>query len=222
MNAPLIALESVSKEFQLSADRSLLVLKDISLDLYPDDFISLVGPSGCGKSTLLNIMATLLKPTKGKVLYEGRDITHKLQKELLNLRQEIGYVTQNWTLEPYLTVWENATITNDAISLEDNEVMELIKKLNLEKRLNHYPSQLSGGEYRKTMLLVTLLRKPKVLIADEPTANVDIHASFEIMNLLQEVHETGTPVIFSTHSRELAKFADKQLKIKAHQIIPLS
>ncbi|MHA1687396.1 MAG: ABC transporter ATP-binding protein [Candidatus Heimdallarchaeaceae archaeon] len=218
MNKKIIQLESVTKEFSLGDERSLLVLKDISLDILENDFISLVGPSGSGKTTLLRIIATLLKPTKGKVKYKGEDITHYLQKDLINIKNEIGYISQQWTLEPYLTVWENVQLVNEHIEEEDATLIELIEMFSLQKRLNNYPYQLSGGEYRKAMLLIVLLKKPKIIIADEPTANVDIQTAYEIIELLKDINKQNIPIIFSTHARELASFAKKRLILKNHRL----
>ena len=218
MNKKIIQLESVTKEFSLGDERSLLVLKDISLDILENDFISLVGPSGSGKTTLLRIIATLLKPTKGKVKYKGEDITHYLQKDLINIKNEIGYISQQWTLEPYLTVWENVQLVNEHIEEEDATLIELIEMFSLQKRLNNHPYQLSGGEYRKAMLLIVLLKKPKIIIADEPTANVDIQTAYEIIELLKDINKQNIPIIFSTHARELASFAKKRLILKNHRL----
>lgn len=217
----LLELLDVSKSYMIG-NREMEILKNISFSVEKNDFICIMGPSGSGKTTLLEIMATIRKPMNGRIFFEDEDITDYTNEDLSQIRLEIGYMSQNLTLEPFLTIWENLKLSNKSLNFEHESVKKLVRDFNLERYLNRYPAQLSGGEYRKVMLVAALVKNPKVIIADEPTANIDLSSAQTIMELVKSAHENGIPVIYSTHSRELAKYAKKVYKLSKGRLTKMT
>jgi len=183
------------------------VLSDVSLKIYPGEFVILVGPSGAGKSTLIKQLIREEKPEKGKILIAGRDITRLRSSELPYYRRNIGIVFQDYKLLPNKTVWENVAYALEVSDATDEtisrNVPKVLEAVNLTKRKNAYPKQLSGGEAQRVSIARALIHSPKILIADEPTGNLDPEAGQEIADILEKINCQGTIVILATHNREL-------------------
>jgi ABC-type lipoprotein export system ATPase subunit len=217
---PLIKLENVNKSFRMDkrTKRELTVLHKINLSVKEKEFLAIVGPSGAGKTTLLNIMGTLDRPTKGEVYFRGRNLSDLKDKDLTGLRlNEIGFVFQNYNLIPTLTVMENIAVTQIAdakIGRDDDRANKLIELVGLTARRDHRPSQLSGGEQQRVAIARALFPSPSVILADEPTGNLDSKAGEKIIELFKDLNEsTGTAVVLVTHNERLAEYSRRIVEI---------
>ena len=198
-------------------------LSNLSFSLAPGEFAAVVGPSGCGKSTLLNMMGGLDTPTSGKVLYGDTDIHHGSDKELSAFRrQKIGFIFQNYNLVPVLNVFENIVLP---VELDGNKVdkkfmKEVVRMLGLEDKLNNMPSNLSGGQQQRVAIARALVSKPAIVLADEPTGNLDSMTSSDVLSLLKvtstKFHQT---LVMITHNNEIAQLADRIIRIEDGKIV---
>jgi len=199
---PLINVLGVSKRYE-----RVEALSDVNLKIYPGEFVILVGPSGAGKSTLLKQLIREERPEEGKILIAGRDITRLRPGELPYYRRNIGIVFQDYKLLPNKTVWENVAYALEVSDATDEtihrNVPKVLEAVGLTKRRNAYPNQLSGGEAQRTSIARALIHSPKILIADEPTGNLDPEAGQEIADILEKINCQGTIVILATHNREM-------------------
>jgi len=200
-------------------------LRGVNLTVSRGEILAIVGPSGSGKSTLLHIIGTLDKPTKGKVLLDGVDITELKESELEKLRREkIGFVFQSFNLLPILTAWENVEI---ALAIRgypkekrSERVRELLKLVGLEDRMDHRPSELSGGEQQRVAIARALANKPALILADEPTGELDSENSRMVMEIFRNaVKNEGATAIVVTHDLEVAKMADRILHLRDGRIV---
>ncbi|GEM45080.1 ABC transporter ATP-binding protein [Deinococcus cellulosilyticus] len=192
------------------------VLKGVSLQLNPGEVVALTGPSGSGKSTLLHLLAGLERPTQGQVMWGGSQVSTLRGAPLDRLRnQHIGLVFQQHYLLSDLTVLHNALVPSWIQARHDQEeALELLARVGLAHRLQHYPSQLSGGERQRVALVRAVLNRPSVILADEPTGNLDQHNTQEVMRLLLELaRERGSGVLLVTHDQPLAEKADRILRL---------
>ena len=219
-----LRIEQVCKEFQ-SAAETLRVLNDVNLELNSGENLSLVGPSGCGKSTLLYIIGTLDEPTSGKVMLNDEDPFTLTPKQLARYRNEnIGFVFQDHHLLPQLSVTENVllpALANGRPNKELNErARQLIEDVGLGDRQGHVPSQLSGGERQRVAVARALLQKPKLLLADEPTGNLDAENTEKICNLLFDLpQKEGAMLFVVTHSDWVAKRAQRQMRFEDQHLV---
>ncbi len=213
----MIRLDHITRSFN-GPKGKVIALKNVSMSLASGELLAVRGPSGCGKSTLLLTAAGLLKPDSGKVLYQERDNPYDLTPDNRSrLRAElIGFVFQQYHLIPYLTVKENITTPSLIAGVDDPDALahELISKFGLEARIDHVPSQLSTGERQRTALARALFNNPKVIMADEPTGNLDDDNADIVLNHLKSYVEEGGSVLLVTHSARAADYATRTLNMK--------
>jgi len=217
----MIRLESVSKIVQ-SGPEKLTILHPLDLQVPRKQFLSIMGPSGSGKSTLLGLIAGLDAPTSGRVAVDGEDLTALDEDELARLRgAKIGFVFQFFHLLPSLTALENVLVPMEIAGIAGAEARsrELLREVGLSERTHHYPSQLSGGEQQRVALARALANDPPILLADEPTGNLDADNGRHIVEILLGIHERrGTTIVLATHDQELASRADRILVLKGGRI----
>lgn len=217
----MIEVKGLVKRFN-SGRQSVTALVNIDLHLNRGEFALIKGPSGCGKSTLLFTMGGLLKPSAGAVRISGKELYSLSGKELLKYRtQQIGFVFQSYYLMPYLTVAENILISNQlkGVSFSNDEVLQVAKRLKIAHRLHHKPSELSVGEKQRTCLARAMIIKPEIILADEPTGNLDPENAAEVLRYLNEFKAGGGTVVMVTHGAEADTFATRQIEIKEGRII---
>jgi cell division transport system ATP-binding protein len=192
-----------------------VALEDISLTIEPKEFIAIVGHSGAGKSTLIKMILAEEKPTKGKVFYESADV-HKLRgKEMTELRRKIGTVFQDFRLLPNKTVYENIAFAMEAAGRTDEEieadVPHVLELVDIGKKIYSFPHELSGGEKQRVAIARAIVNQPDVIIADEPTGNLDPANTFEIIQILKKINDLGTTVIITTHNRGVVDSLGKRV-----------
>jgi putative ABC transport system ATP-binding protein len=218
----MIQLREVSKTVK-SGDQPLTILHPLTLDIPDGQFIAIVGPSGSGKSTLLGLIAGLDAPTSGAVLIDGVDITRLDEDTLARLRGEkVGFVFQFFHLIPSLTAYENIAVPMEIAGSADvrRKTDALLQEVGLTERAHHYPSQLSGGEQQRVALARALANAPAIVLADEPTGNLDTATGRHILELLREIHRArGTTIILVTHDAELAAIADSRLVLRDGRVV---
>ena len=218
----ILKIENLKKVYG-SGETEVKALDDISFQIEEGEFIAIIGPSGSGKSTLLHSIAGLEKPTSGKVYFYDKDIYKMSKKELTILRrQKIGIIYQFYNLIPTLNVEENITlpIELDRKKIDTKKLDEIIKFLGLEKRKKHLPNELSGGQQQKVAIGRALMINPTIILADEPTGNLDSKSSEEIMQVLKKANKDyKQTIIMITHNLEISKLADRIIKIEDGKII---
>jgi putative ABC transport system ATP-binding protein len=218
----MISLREVSKTV-VSGAEPLTILHPLSLDIGRGQFVAVVGPSGSGKSTLLGLIAGLDAPTSGDVLIDGVNITTLGEDALAKLRGEkIGFVFQFFHLIPSLTAFENVAVPMEIAGARDAQprAQRLLDEVGLTGRAHHYPSQLSGGEQQRVALARALANNPPILLADEPTGNLDSANGRHIMELVRDIHRLrGTTIVLVTHDVELAALADSRLILRDGRVV---
>ena len=218
----MIQLREVSKTVK-SGDQPLTILHPLTMDIPGGQFIAVVGPSGSGKSTLLGLIAGLDAPTSGSVLIDGVDITRLDEDTLARLRGEkIGFVFQFFHLIPSLTAYENVAVPMEIAGSADvgRRTDALLQEVGLTERAHHYPSQLSGGEQQRVALARALANAPPIVLADEPTGNLDTATGRHILELVREIHRArGTTIILVTHDADLAAIADSRLVLRDGRVV---
>ena len=210
----LIRLRGVTKEFQ-NGDTVSRVLKGIDLDIYKGEFLVVLGESGCGKSTMVNIIGGMDNLTDGTLEIEGKDFSHPTDQELTAFRREyMGFVFQSYNLMPNLSAIENVQFIAD-IAQDPMPAEEAIDKVGLSEHRNNYPSALSGGQQQRVSIARAIVKNPKIIFADEPTAALDYQTSIEVLSVFEEIVKSrGTTVVMITHNPEIAKMANRVIKIK--------
>ena len=214
----LATLRNITKEFQ-TGDTTLKVLKGINLDIYKNEFIVVLGESGCGKSTMMNIVGGMDFLTTGELTIEGKDFSHPSDDDLTKFRRDyVGYIFQSYNLMPNLTALENvefiAELAKDPMSSKD-----ALAKVNMSQRENNYPGQMSGGQQQRVSIARAIVKKPKLILADEPTAALDYTTSIEVLQTIEDIVKTqGTTVMMVTHNVEIAKMADRVVKVRNGKI----
>ena len=214
----LASLRNVTKEFQ-TGDTVNRVLKGINLDVYKNEFVVVLGESGCGKSTMMNIIGGMDFLTDGTLTIEGEDFSHPTDEQLTKFRREyVGFIFQAYNLMPNLTALENiqyiAELVDDHMSSD-----EALEKVGLSHRANNYPGQMSGGQQQRVSIARALVKKPKLILADEPTAALDYTTSIEVLQVIEDiVKNKGTTVMMVTHNVEIAKMADRVIKVRNGKI----
>lgn len=193
-------------------------LRGINLKVYEGEFLSIMGPSGSGKTTLLSILGLLTKPTSGTVKILGKDVMKLSDRQATLLRRKIvGFVFQTFNLVPWLTAYENIELALAIGEYKGNRrkrIMELLSAVGLEKRANHRPTELSGGEQQRVAITRALANDPKVILADEPTGNLDTKSGLQVMNVLRSLVEEGKTVVMVTHDQKMAELADRIVRIR--------
>jgi putative ABC transport system ATP-binding protein len=215
---PIVELSNVRKNYLLG-DLEVPVLSDINLKIVVGEFLAIMGPSGSGKSTLMNLIGCLDRPTEGQVLIRGSDLQNMSDKELARLRGlEIGFVFQNFNLVPRLTALENVllpTFANSRTSADPvKRAKELLETMGLQDRMHHRPGELSGGQAQRVSIARALINDPAILLADEPTGNLDSRTGAEILRILMNLNTEGRTIIIVTHDSEIAKYADRVVMVK--------
>jgi putative ABC transport system ATP-binding protein len=212
---PAIRLESVSRQYTMG-ESVIRAVNDVSLTVPTGEFLALLGSSGSGKSTLLNLIAGLDRPSSGAVVAQGQDLSKMSSLELARYRrQTVGMVFQSFNLLPRMTLEENVELPLRLAEVDRSEraarVREALQRVGLEKRIGHRPSELSGGEQQRTAVARALVNRPKILLADEPTGNLDSATGESILTLLREIQKNpGMTIVMVTHERALAeRFADR-------------
>jgi ABC-type lipoprotein export system ATPase subunit len=216
-----VELEKVSRSYR-RGDEVVLALADLSLALGAGETVALVGPSGCGKSTALNIVAAVDRPDGGSVRVCGVDVAAATEEELVSLRRRrIGMVFQAFHLVPHLTVEENIALPLALDHRRDApRVADLIHRVGLDHRRRHYPSELSGGEQQRTAVARALVHRPRVLVADEPTGNLDSKTGAGVVGLLDELrHDEQAALLLATHDAKVAAVADRVLELADGRVV---
>lgn len=214
----LIQLENLKKSYFLGKNE-LPVLKGINLLIDKNEFIALMGPSGSGKSTLMNILGCLDTLSSGKYILNGQDISTTSDNELAEIRnKEIGFVFQQFNLLPRLTALENVALPLIYAGVNKKErlqrAMEMLDKVKLADRSHHKSNELSGGQIQRVAIARALVNNPSIILADEPTGNLDTKTSSEIMQLLSEIHMQGNTVVLVTHEEDIAKYALRVVRLR--------
>ena len=214
----LAVLKDVTKEFP-SGDGVLQVLKGINLEIYKNEFVVVLGESGCGKSTMMNIVGGMDFLTDGALTIEGKDFSHPTDAELTKYRREyIGFIFQAYNLMPNLTALENVQFIAELVK-DPMDPMDAIEKVGLGQRANNYPGQMSGGQQQRVSIARAIVKKPKLILADEPTAALDYTTSIEVLSVIEDiVKNQGATVMMVTHNVEIAKMADRVVKVRGGRI----
>lgn len=199
-------------------------LNEVSLEIKKGEFVAIMGPSGCGKSTLLNILGTLDSSTSGKYFFDGKEIDKMSESQLTSFRKgNIGFVFQNFNLIDELTVYENVELPlvylNGKKSERKKKVMEVLERMNIAHRAGHFPQQLSGGQQQRVAIARAVVTDCPLILADEPTGNLDSTNGLEVMELLSELNRQGTTVVIVTHSQRDAKFAHRVIHLLDGRIV---
>lgn len=209
----MIRFENVKKIYFTS--KPILALDNISFEIKEKEFVSIVGRSGAGKTTLLKLILGIEKPTEGKIFFEDREINKLKQKEIPEFRRKIGIVFQDYKLLPSKTTYENVAYALEVLGKSDQEIARDVPKVleivGLLDRAQNFPSELSAGECQRAAIARALIHRPKVILADEPTGNLDPYHSLEIIRLLLKINEMGTTLILATHNKEIINRLGKRV-----------
>lgn len=219
----MIKTENLSMLFT-TEDVQTKALNEVSLEIKKGEFVAIMGPSGCGKSTLLNILGTLDSSTSGKYFFDGKEIDKMSESQLTSFRKgNIGFVFQNFNLIDELTVYENVELPlvylNSKKSERKKKVMEVLERMNIAHRAGHFPQQLSGGQQQRVAIARAVVTDCPLILADEPTGNLDSTNGLEVMELLSELNRQGTTVVIVTHSQRDAKFAHRVIHLLDGRIV---
>jgi len=220
---PILELQNVGKAYQIDSQK-LEVLRGINLEIKKGEFIAIMGPSGSGKSTLMNIIGCLDTPTSGKVIFENRDVSQLSEADLAQIRnKKVGFVFQTFNLIPRTTALANVELPLIYKGLPEGERKTLAKKVleqfGLGSRISHFPSQLSGGEQQRVAIARALVTQPIIILADEPTGNVDSKTGEEIIKIFQDLNKVGNTIILVTHDKDIASHAKKIIKLYDGEIV---
>ena len=220
--ANVVTITGVKKLYKMGSE-TVAALNGVDLIIDEGEFVALMGPSGSGKSTLMNILGCLDRPTVGSYKLLGQEVSGLSDDELARIRNKtIGFVFQNFNLLPKLTSLENVALpavyagvgTKDRLSM----ALDALKKVSLEDRAQHLPGELSGGQRQRVAIARAIAMKPAILMADEPTGNLDTKSTGEIMEIFRDLHKTGSTIILVTHEPDIAQAADRQILVKDGQI----
>ncbi|OIP06917.1 macrolide ABC transporter ATP-binding protein [Candidatus Berkelbacteria bacterium CG06_land_8_20_14_3_00_43_10] len=216
-NSSIITLDGISKVFN-DGDVPFYALREIHANIMQGDFVSIVGPSGSGKSTLMNIIGLLDTPSSGEMVIAGKQVTHKTRiNALARIRKDtIGFVFQTFNLLPRISVLQNVELpmVYAGRSQRKKRAVELLTLVGLEKRISYRPTELSGGERQRVAIARALANNPDIILADEPTGNLDSKSGDTILSLLKKLNKKGTTLIIVTHDEHIARQASKQIKLK--------
>lgn len=219
----MIRIEHLSKVFR-TEEVETTALNDVSLHVKQGEFVAIMGPSGCGKSTLLNIIGLLDNPTSGNYYFNGHEVGHLKEKQRTQVRKgNIGFVFQSFNLIDELNVYENVELPLIYLKKKASEKKELVTsildRMNISHRVKHFPQQLSGGQQQRVAIARAVVAGPKLILADEPTGNLDSKNGAEVMNLLTELNQEGTTIVMVTHSQHDASYAHRVVHLFDGQIV---
>nr|AOO54579.1 phosphonate-transporting ATPase [uncultured bacterium] len=217
-NPPIIRLLDIRKSYFMGK-QALPVLKGVSLDIFKNEYVALMGPSGSGKSTLMNILGCLDSPTAGQYILNGQDVSKMTDDSLADVRNvEIGFVFQQFNLLPRLTAAENVALPLVYAGVPKKQrldrAMEVLKKVNLADRSHHKPNELSGGQAQRVAIARALINNPSLILADEPTGNLDTKTSIEIMDIFTTIQAAGNTVVLVTHEEDIANYAHRIVRLR--------
>lgn len=218
MTNAIIRLEDIQKSYFMG-HQTLSVLKGISLDIFKNEYVALMGPSGSGKSTLMNILGCLDSPTGGRYILNDKDVSKMSDDELAEVRNtEIGFVFQQFNLLPRLTAAENVALPLIYAGISKKErnerALEALKKVDLADRSHHKSNELSGGQIQRVAIARALVNNPSLLLADEPTGNLDSKTSVEVMKIFGKIQEAGNTVVLVTHEEDIAHYAHRVVRLR--------
>ncbi len=218
MKTPIIDIKGITRDFQLGSE-TVNVLKGINLLINKGEYVALMGPSGSGKSTLMNILGCLDTPTSGSYILNGKQVSEMHDDELAEIRnKEIGFVFQTFNLMPRTTALDNVALPMVYAGFSKDErnkrATEVLTQVGLADRMDHKPNQLSGGQRQRVAVGRALVNKPSIILADEPTGNLDSKTSVEIMKLFGEIHANGNTVILVTHEEDIAAHAHRIIRLR--------
>lgn len=219
----MIRIEHLSKVFR-TEEVETTALNDVSLHVKQGEFVAIMGPSGCGKSTLLNIIGLLDNPTSGNYYFNGQEVGNLKEKQRTQVRKgNIGFVFQSFNLIDELNVYENVELPLIYLKKKASEKKELVTsildRMNISHRVKHFPQQLSGGQQQRVAIARAVVAGPKLILADEPTGNLDSKNGAEVMNLLTELNQEGTTIVMVTHSQHDASYAHRVVHLFDGQIV---
>jgi putative ABC transport system ATP-binding protein len=214
----IIHLEKICKSYFMGK-QELQVLKGISLDIFKSEYVALMGPSGSGKSTLMNIIGCLDTPSSGNYILNGKDVSKMADNALAEVRnKEIGFVFQQFNLLPRLTALENVALplvyAGMSRKLRNEKARHVMEMVSLTDRSHHKPNELSGGQCQRVAIARALVNDPSIILADEPTGNLDTATSYEIMDILGQIHSNGNTIILVTHETDIANFARRIVRLR--------
>jgi len=214
----IIHLEEICKSY-IMGKQSLQVLKDISLDIFKNEYVALMGPSGSGKSTLMNILGCLDTPSAGKYILNDHDVSKMEDNALAEVRnQEIGFVFQQFNLLPRLTALENVALpliyAGMARKQRNEKAMHVMEMVSLTDRSHHKPNELSGGQCQRVAIARALVNNPSIILADEPTGNLDTKTSYEIMEIFNTIYSGGNTIVLVTHEEDIANHAHRIVRLR--------
>lgn len=218
MSNSLINITNIKRDFQLGTE-TINVLKGIDLQINKGEYVALMGPSGSGKSTLMNLLGCLDTPTSGTYILNGKDVSQMDDDELAEIRnKEIGFVFQTFNLLPRTTALDNVALPMIYAGYSKSErnarATEVLTQVGLNDRMDHQPNQLSGGQRQRVAVARALVNKPSIILADEPTGNLDSKTSVEIMKLFGDIHANGNTVILVTHEEDIAQYAHRVIRLR--------
>lgn len=219
----MIKIENLCKTFR-TTEVETIALNNVNLEVNEKEFVAIMGPSGCGKSTLLNILGLLDNPTSGNYYLDNKEVGHLKEKDRTNVRKgNIGFVFQSFNLIDELNVFENVELPLTYLNIPAEErkkrVTEMLSHMNISHRAKHYPQQLSGGQQQRVAIARAVVSNPKIILADEPTGNLDSKNGLEVMELLTELNKEGTTIVMVTHSQRDAGFAGRVINLFDGQIV---
>ena len=219
----MIKVENLTKYFE-TEEIQTIALNKVSLEVADGEFVAIMGPSGCGKSTLLNILGLLDNPTEGNYYLDGREVGHLREKERTEVRKgQIGFVFQSFNLIDELNVFENVELPLTYLGIKASErkerVQNILKRMSISHRGRHFPQQLSGGQQQRVAIARAVVANPKLILADEPTGNLDSKNGLEVIRLLNDLHDEGTTIVMVTHSQHDAGFANRIINLFEGQIV---
>lgn len=214
----IIRLQSITRDFALG-NQTVKVLKGIDLQIQRGEYVALMGPSGSGKSTMMNLLGCLDTPTSGTYELNGTDVSRLSDNELAEIRnKEIGFVFQTFNLLPRSTALENVSLplvyAGEVNNQRKTRATEVLGQVGLSDRMDHRPNQLSGGQRQRVAVARAMVNKPSIILADEPTGNLDSKTSVEIMGLLEDIHKQGNTIILVTHEEEIAREAKRIIRLR--------
>jgi putative ABC transport system ATP-binding protein len=218
MNNVIIKLEDIQKSYFMGS-QAIPVLKGITLNIHQNEYVALMGPSGSGKSTLMNILGCLDSPTGGRYVLNGKDVSKMPDDDLATVRNtEIGFVFQQFNLLPRLTAAENVALplVYAGINKKDRieRAMEALKKVGLADRSHHKSNELSGGQIQRVAIARAVVNNPSLLLADEPTGNLDSKTSVEVMEIFAQIQSSGNTVVLVTHEEDIAAYAHREVRLR--------
>ena len=219
----MLRTENLTKVFR-TEEVETMALNGVNIEVKDGEFVAIMGPSGCGKSTLLSVLGLLDNPTGGKYYLDGEEVGHLREKDRTRFRKgRIGFVFQSYNLIEELTVEENVDLQLRYLGIGRKErrerVLDILRKVNLSQRAGHYPQQLSGGQQQRVAIARAVVGKPRLILADEPTGNLDSKNGLEVMELLSNLHAEGSTIVMVTHSQHDAAYADRIINLFDGEVV---